>query len=34
MITPIFVILSLFQDNAVPLIFIRNQVRDDDKVVV
>ncbi len=32
--TPIFVILNLFQDNAMPLIVIPKQVRDDEKAVV
>jgi len=30
--TPIFVILNLFQDNAMPLIVIPKQVRDDEGV--
>jgi|GEM_PF-980281 hypothetical protein len=32
--TPIFVILNLFQDNAIPLIVMPKQVRDDEKAVV
>jgi hypothetical protein len=34
MSTPIFVILNLFQDNAMPLIVIPKQVRDDERLVV
>jgi hypothetical protein len=30
--TPIFVILNLFQDNAMPLIVIPKQVRDNERV--
>jgi hypothetical protein len=32
--TPIFVILNLFQDNAMPLIVIPKQVWDDEKAVI
>jgi hypothetical protein len=30
--TPIFVILNLFQDNAIPLPVIPKQVRDDERL--
>jgi hypothetical protein len=32
--TPIFVILNLFQDNALKMPVIPKQVRDDEKAVV
>jgi hypothetical protein len=34
MSTPIFVTLNLFQDNAMPLIVIPKQVRDDKGVAL